>query len=96
METEAPRHLTIFVVDSVQIKSVQGWIHNNGDGGPAPLVPAAGVMNRPATAVLLEIGRGLLKSASPLDWTTRAAQVEGGDYCNPIRDGPGLRFGGEG
>jgi hypothetical protein len=25
------------------------------------------------TAVLLRIGRGLLKSATPLDWTTRAA-----------------------
>jgi hypothetical protein len=36
-----------------------------------PLVPAAG-SNDPDSG-LLGIGRGLLKSATPLDWTTRAA-----------------------
>jgi hypothetical protein len=38
---------------------------------PSPWCLQPGVM--PTTAGLLGIGRGLLKSATPLDWTTRAA-----------------------
>jgi hypothetical protein len=66
---------------------VQRWIDTCGEGGPAHLVHAKG--SHPETfgiprcngststcmtpTVLLGIGRGLLKSATPLDWTMRAA-----------------------